>query len=523
MTVDSAFQELLQDFLLEARERLDAVEGLLLSLEEADDVAAALEQARRDLHTLKGNSGMMGFSELQQLAHSMEDQVDELPLQPGSAIEPILAGLDQFRRLLREQAGGDGTEEETLEGEASQELALGSVRVPFTELDALVEMMAEVLMYRTRLADATARTEQLLPGQTQQETESWEELENVRLHLEQNLDLVQDRVLKLRMVPMQSLFRHLNRIVHDESVREGKRVRLAATGGNTPLDKALLELASEALGHLVRNAVIHGIEMPDQREKAGKNPEGIIELSASVHAQEVHIQIQDDGGGIDRETLKGVAKRLGREVKNDKELEALLFEAGVSTKEGADLSAGRGIGLSAVAEAVRRQGGRVEVTSRPGEGTRFLLRLPLSVSITRALLFRADGEEYAVPLGAVVESLRFGGDGDGGGETLHGSRVFRWRGELLPIQDLGKILGTRNGDGTNGAPSERQFAIVLEALGRHQVLTVDEITGIRDIVVKGVDSLVAAPDQIAGSTILGDGRVILILDPTVLVESGVES
>ncbi len=521
MNVDSAFQELLQDFLLEARERLDTVEGLLLSLGEIDDPAAAMEQARRELHTLKGNSGMMGFAELQSLAHEMEDRIEELDLETGEKprVEGLLRGLDRFRRQLRQEmatAGGEAQAEAptpALEAEASQELALGSVRVPFAELDGLVEMLAEVLMYRTRLTDATASTRRLVPGEGKAAAEAWDELEMVRMHLEQTLDSVQDRVLKLRMVPLQSLFRHLNRIVHDESTRENKRVRLDATGGETPLDKALLELASEALGHLVRNAVIHGIEPLESRREAGKSEEGTIQLSAFVHAQEVHIQVEDDGAGIDREALRRVAERLGRTVASDQEVEAMLFEAGISTKAGADLSSGRGIGLSAVAEAVRRQGGRVEVSSTPGQGTRFLLRLPLSVSITRALLFRADNEEYAVPLGAVVESLRFTG-----GETLHGGKVFRWRDQVLPLLDLGQVLGTSNGHGHgHGHGSGRRFAVVLEALGTYRVVTVDEITGIRDIVVKGLDSILATPLEIAGSTILGDGRVIMILDPAALV------
>lgn len=512
--MDSAFQELLQDFLLEARERLDTVEGLLLSLGEIDDPAAALEQARRELHTLKGNSGMMGFAELQSLAHEMEDRIEELDLQTGDQprVEGLLRGLDRFRRQLRREVAGDEAPDAAptpaLEAEASQELALGSVRVPFAELDGLVEMLAEVLMYRTRLTDATASTRRLVPGEDKAAAEAWDELEVVRMHLEQTLDSVQDRVLKLRMVPLQSLFRHLNRIVHDESTRENKRVRLQATGGETPLDKALLELASEALGHLVRNAVIHGIEPLERRQEAGKSEEGTIQLSAFVHAQEVHIQVEDDGGGIDREALRRVAERLGRTVETDQEVEAMLFEAGISTKAGADLSSGRGIGLSAVAEAVRRQGGRVEVSSSPGQGTRFLLRLPLSVSITRALLFRADQEEYAVPLGAVVESLRFSG-----GETLHGGKVYRWRDQVLPLLDLGQVLGTHNGHGS----SDRRFAVVLEALGTYRVVTVDEITGIRDIVVKALDPILATPLEIAGSTILGDGRVIMILDPAALV------
>ncbi|MCB1035947.1 MAG: Hpt domain-containing protein, partial [Acidobacteria bacterium] len=302
--MENAFRELLDDFLLEARERLDRVEELLLALEsqKVADRPETLETCRRQLHTLKGNSGMMGFADLRALAHDLEDQVEALdPKSPDVA--RCLAGVDSFRRMLArtvaEAAGEeeDVSDESFLEG-ASQELALGGVRVPFDRLDGLVEQLAEVLQYRNRLVESVRRLSLEIRPQSQEEVEAWAQLTEAHEALDKNLDFLQERIIQLRMVPLQTLFRHLQRIVHDESAREGKSVQLTTEGGSTPLDKALLEVASEALGHLVRNAVNHGIESPEVRKAAGKPSLGTISLTARVQGQEVLIEVADDGCGI---------------------------------------------------------------------------------------------------------------------------------------------------------------------------------------------------------------------------------
>ncbi len=322
--------------------------------------------------------------------------------------------------------------------------------------------------------------------------------------LAKTLERIQEAVMRLRLVPLHTLLQHLHRLVYDESRREGKQVRFEVTGGDTTLDKALIEMASEALGHLVRNAVIHGIEPPDERAAAGKPRQGRVRLTASTSPSEVLIEVEDDGRGIDRRAITESARRRGLEVAADETLATLLFRPGISTRRDADLSAGRGIGLSAVKESAERHGGRVEVSSRPGQGSQFRLRLPLSVSITRALLLRADGEDYAVPLSAVIESLQLA---PGDGHQLNQAEVFRWRRQLLSLLDLGLAFGTAE------RPREGGFVVIIESGGRHRGLVVDRLLGIREIVVKGLDPVVGSPQGILGSTILGDGRAILILDP----------
>ncbi len=502
------FRELFDDFLLEARERLDRVEELLLALAALPSAqrGESLETCRRQLHTVKGNSGMMGFEELRSLAHDLEDRIDALDVE-APEVSHVLEGIDAFRRSLAlkvaETVGEEAVEEGAFLEGASQELAFGGVRVPFDRLDGLVEQLAEVLQYRNRLVDSVRRLTLEVRPRSQEEAEAWGQLTEAHEALDKNLEFLQERIIQLRMVPLQTLFRHLNRIVHDESAREGKSVKLETKGGSTPLDKALLEVASEALGHLVRNAVNHGIEIPGIRRSTGKPALGTIALTARVQGQEVHIEVADDGQGIDLEMLREAALREEESSASEEELYRLLFRPGFSTRSGTDLSAGRGIGLGAVAEAVVSYGGRVDVSSSPGTGSRFLLRLPLSVSITQALLIQVDGEDYALPLGTVVKTLRFRREEL---ERFADGRVLRWRERLIPVLDLGRWFDLE------AEAREAGFLVVLEALGEAKVIAVDRLLGIQDIVVKGLDPTLGSPAGVGGSTILGDGRVILILD-----------
>ena len=550
--IQDGFAELLDEFLLEAHERTGEVESLLLQLDSSDVEArrVVLAKARRELHTLKGNAGMMGFADLQQLTHLMEDQVESLDLEEPR-IGDLLAGIDSLRQGLEEIGGGPitddvvaapgvpGADAETVgrrsggrppggprpeapwpglpaEGELrSPEAGTSSVRVPFSRIDQLVEMQAESLIYRNRLSDAVERGKALVKRAAkdpQSLAAAWEEIEAAQQALEKTLKALQQRVTELSMVPLRGLFRSLRRIVHDESRREGKDVELEVSGGETPIDKTLLEAAADALGHLVRNAVIHGVEEPAERRRKGKRETGRVRLSATIDANQVRIEVADDGAGIDLDALRAQGAEVlasgvrGRAPEADAAY-ALVFEDGVSTRGGADVSAGRGIGLSAVKKSVERHGGRVALRSRRDVGTAFTLRLPISASILRSLTLRADGEEYALPLTAVAETLR---PAPGDRHEIHHAGVIRWRGRVVPLLDLGCAFGTAE------APRAGGFVLVMEIDGRYRALAFHEIVGIRDIVVKGLDRIVGEPPGVSGSTILGDGRVIMILDPTAL-------
>ena len=531
--MQSGFQELLDEFMLEARERADEVESLLLRLtsEKGEAQTASLARIKRELHTLKGNSGMMGFSDLQELAHRMEDKVELLDLENPQIsdlleeLDALRLGLEQIRPTpydLDDEAAeaGEAGEQEALEAESpeleSRDPVGGSVRVPFSKIDQLVEMQAETLIFRNRLADAVMQGLELIKQNNDDPAElnarlitGWEDVEVAQQALEKVLNELQNQVTNLGMVPLVSLFRPLRRIVHDESARENKQCELMIEGGETPIDKTLLETAGEALGHLVRNAVIHGIETPAERRQRGKSEIGTIRLRATLEGGEVWIEVADDGAGVDLALLRETAKRrLGDNYEAGAGL-ALLFAEGISTHQGADLSAGRGVGLAAVKKSAERHGGRVDVRSQRGSGTFFSLRLPVTASILRSLLLTVDGETYALPLSTVVETTRLAAQDR---HQVNRADVTRWRGQLVPLLDLGVAFETTD------RPREEGFVVMIEVHGRYRGLSIDAIVGIHDIVVKGLDSIVGQPIGVSGSTILGDGRVVMILDPGALVD-----
>lgn len=500
----------LADFLEEAGELVDTVERALLRLPGGaeEERPAILESVLRDLHTLKGNAGMMGFLELQQRIHRLEDAAADLdPLSPE--VDPLLPELDRAREHLTMARGSEGEPETAVPGGSLQDRLPSTVRVSFNALDALVDRLMEVVIFRNRLADTLES--RLKRAASPQARQVWRELSQAEAALARTLERLRSEIMTLRMVPLAGVFQHLRRIVHDESHTRGKQVDFRVEGGSTPVDKALLELASEALGHLVRNAVIHGIEDPEVRERRGKPPAGKLGISAEVHSEELVIRVEDDGSGIDVESLRRRAASQGLMPEGPTALFEVIFLPGVSSQAAADLGAGRGMGLSAVLKAVKRQGGHIEVASQPEEGTRFDLYLPLVVSIMGAVIVEADGEEYALPIAAVTETLKLE---PGVRHEIHDTGILRWRGRTIPLLDLGSHFGTHQ------EPARQGHVVILEVGEKLRGLVVDQLAGLREIVVKSLDSeVLGQPRGILGSTILGDGRAVLILDPSGLMEA----
>lgn len=515
--IGPGFEGLFKEFELEAQERLGHIESLLLDTRDYDSEQCieVRESIRKDLHTLKGNSAMMGFAELQQIAHDLEDTIAMDA--DGFDIARMLDGLDVFRRGLARAKGKPkevpepevaSTVAETRESAPTQE----SVRVSFEALDELMQQVSDMVILRNRLTETVdygRRLDDATDNFAVRNKEAWNDTRLAHDALIQTLDYVQDCVMQLRMVPLKTLFRSLNRIVHDETQNAGKNVRLRTAGGDTPLDRALLESANEVLGHLVRNAVVHGIERANEREATGKPPRGTVRVVAETRGDAVRIEVADDGAGIDLGSVVDAACARGIDTKGQCDPYSVLFVPGFSTKAAADLSAGRGVGLAAVQETVQRQNGQISVSSEVGKGTVFALDLPLSASITRSLMLVVDDEEYALPMINVLESRRFK---PGDRHTVNNASVLRWRDRLVPLLDLGNNFGTASVARDGG------FAVLVQAAGKLRALAVDGIRGIQEVVVNSLGPILGNPRGIAGTTVLGDGRAILILDARALVE-----
>ncbi len=333
----------------------------------------------------------------------------------------------------------------------------------------------------------------------------------------QRLNLItselQERVMKTRMQPIGTVWGKLPRVVRDLAHQLGKQVRLEMEGKETELDKSLIEAIKDPLTHIVRNTVDHGIETPDQRRAAGKPTEGVLRLTAGHEGGQVNIEIRDDGAGIDLDRVRAKAVESGlvsvdfANAMSDAEAVQLVFMPGFSTAKQVTNVSGRGVGMDVVKTNIEKIGGSVEVRTSAGQGTTFKIKIPLTLAIIPALIVGCGGRRYAIPQINLVELVKVDNDERGRGiEYLHGAPVFRLRDRLLPVVDLRGRLGGSEPEGTDCD------MVVLSAEDHRFGVLVDDIYETQEIVVKPLGQVVADAPMFSGATILGDGRVALIVD-----------
>ncbi|HEX6674918.1 MAG TPA: chemotaxis protein CheA [Actinomycetes bacterium] len=410
--------------------------------------------------------------------------------------------------------GGGGAHESGDEGVRQQEprggaVSESTVRVDVAVLDRLMNLVGELVLARNRLAR--------LAGSDRDK-----DLAALAQRLSLITSELQDGVMKTRMQPIGNLFGKLPRVVRDLALVLGKQARIDLSGAGTELDRTIVEAIKDPLTHLVRNAVDHGIEAPDVRRAAGKPSEGRIVLRAYYEGGQVHIEIADDGGGIDLERVRRRAADHGlvapeeAQRMSDREALDLVFLAGFSTAEAVTSLSGRGVGMDVVRTNVERIGGTVEVESRQGVGTTFLVKLPLTLAIVPALVVTCAGQRFAIPRANLVELVRLEGQ-DAGVELVHDRPVYRLRGRLLPLVRLRQELDLAGAD-SDGA------IVVLQAGEQRFGLVVAHVDDSEEIVVKPVAGAVKRVGLYAGATIMGDGAVALILDvPALARRSGVSA
>lgn len=390
-------------------------------------------------------------------------------------------------------SGGGGQEAET------------SIRVSVDKVDALINLVGELVITQAMLKQVShaldpVHAESLFAGLDQ---------------LERNTRDLQEAVIGVRMLPVDAVFRRFPRLVRDLSGRLGKQVRLRTVGEGTELDKGLIEKIADPLVHLVRNSIDHGLEMPDMRRDAGKDETGTITLAASHQGGHIVIEVSDDGRGLDRAKILAKASERGLAVPDnptDSQVWDLIFQPGFSTADAVTDLSGRGVGMDVVRRNIQALGGEVQIESGLGTGTRTLIRLPLTLAILDGMTVAVAGETLILPLAYVLEALQpqpedirsMAGEG----------RVLRVRGEYLPILSLSEYYGYGN-----RAPGSESLVVVVEGDGQKIALEVDELVGQQQVVVKNIENNYRRIGGVSGATILGDGRVALIVDIGGLVRS----
>lgn len=379
-----------------------------------------------------------------------------------------------------------------------------AIRVDVGQLDKVMNLVGELVLARNQIVANTANFDQA-----------------ALMTAAQRLNIIttelQESVMKTRMQPIGNVWAKFPRIVRDVSRELGKKVRLVMDGQNTDLDRTIIEAIKDPLTHIIRNSIDHGIESPEKRRAAGKAEEGLLSLRAFHEGGQVNIEIMDDGGGInlDKVKAKAVAQNLlsAEQAARLSEREAmnLIFLPGLSTAEKISNVSGRGVGMDVVRTNIEKIGGSIELQTQAGQGTTLKIKIPLTLAIIPALIVTSGGDRYAIPQVSLLELVRLEGkQARQGIEPLYGSPVYRLRGQLLPLAYLNqqlKVTGAaRHGD------EDIVNIIVLQADGRHFGLVVDEINDTEEIVVKPLGKQLKGLACYAGATIMGDGKVALILD-----------
>ena len=379
-----------------------------------------------------------------------------------------------------------------------------SIRVSVEKVDQMINLVGELVITQAMLAQTASQVDPVI----------YEKLLNGMSTLDRNTRDLQESVMSMRMMPISFVFSRYPRVVRDLAAKLGKQVELKTVGEGTELDKGLIEKIADPLTHLVRNSLDHGIELPEQRLAAGKPAKGAITLRAFHQGGSIVIEVGDDGAGLNREKILAKARERGMAVHDgmpDQEIWQLIFEAGFSTAAVVTDVSGRGVGMDVVKRNIQAMGGRVEIDSALGVGTRISIRLPLTLAILDGLSVSVGSEMFIVPLTYIVESLQ---PAAADVKTVSGrGRVVHVRGEYLPLVALHEVFNLQ----TKVTEVHKGIVVILEVEGRKTAMFVDALVGQHQVVIKSLEWNYRRVQGVSGATIMGDGKVALILDAEGLV------
>lgn len=419
---------------------------------------------------------------------------------PVPEITPDESGTVMGRRLYDKNESAPGA----YGRRPGENAETSSIRVGVAKVDQLINQMGELVITQAMLAQTAQHLDPVL----------FENLHRGLALLERNTRDLQESVMSIRMLPISFIFSRFPRLVHDLADKLGKQVELKVVGETTELDKGLVEKLADPLTHLVRNSLDHGIESPETRTAAGKPAGGTITLKAAQQGGRVVVEVADDGAGLNRERILAKAAQNGLPVSDsmsDEEVWQLIFAPGFSTADQVTDVSGRGVGMDVVLRNVNAMGGRVNVFSAQGKGSRVVISLPLTLAILDGLSVRVGKETFIVPLNSIIESLQ--PKSDDLNEVGRDNTTVHVRGEYIPLMRLSDIFAI---PGAVQRPEEAVIMLV-DAEGEHLALLVDELLGQHQVVIKSLETNYRKVDGTAGATILGDGQVALILDAVDMV------
>ena len=542
--MEELFSSLVRDFVDETAPIAREVGGLLLKLEAVwtagGDAKPLLRAVRGGLHTIKGNSAMMGLAPIERVAHALEDVCAQVEGRQGreQAAQLLFEGCDLLLALIQAALAGsvDGkladafverarasseaaaapkmisvSDESSPPAEAAgsvppvamdSEEGRGTARIADREVDDLLELTGETIVGHTELARVHGR---LARGQF--EASDVALMDQLLTDLGRTTREMRHKLLRVRLAPIATLFRRFGRFLRDLARERGQAIELCIEGGDTAVDRAIISRLYEPLVHIVRNAVAHGIEPVDERVARSKPAKAQILLSARLREGRVNICVADDGRGLDLRAIAAKANAQGMDTGNlsERDLQRLIFQSGFSTALSVSNLAGRGVGLDVVASVVQGLGGSIDVRGTSGRGTVFVLDLPVTVSLQKALIFGVDSETFAAPAGFVLDTME---SREKNMQAIGRVLLVSWRGDFVRAVDAGRLLGCQG----LAQAWARPYAIVLQAGNKRGALLVDWFSGVQEIVVKPLDESLAGCRMIAGATVLAQGRVVPILD-----------